>query len=552
MKAPSDLSLIRDHAPCERLPGIRPEILTAKIRAIRDLEFPALSAQVEARPELLNLLWFVQDMSHQPGGLEKFMREFLLEFPDQLCTRPMWAHGWPRIEAYTFDECSAIWEKLPGWCRRLELENETLTGDDLVAIAATKPRLAERLASTLTPAYLWAACAEAALDQLPALLASLCNEASKGFDSLDHEYPWMNYEFKRLEGVWFFHGLLDALFVMMDRHAKRARASIADTEAVRLAFAELDYGVSRRATPFIASESRHGKTKIATTNCRMWPGERRLVTVPASPRERDFLIAHAEALHYSYTERTPLPKLRDNIQAIARDSGLFLLYDEAHFLLPATYTKNTAPRRLNWVRDYVLDRGRGAALFATPQSYGDNFRKFAAETHYRMEQWIGRIEKPLILPASLTRLDVLAVARLEFPSIPDLFLEEIAAEALGTDCPNHTLTSVAKRALAFAQQDQLQAPTAEHVRRAIDLWQSRPSLEELENPRAVEKMLAGKPQPKRREPDPAAPKDATLHAARSGSAPRLPARGGSTISQPDPGDPRLARNSPSAAALVPA
>jgi len=277
-----------------------------------------------------------------------------------------------------------------------------------------------------------------------------------------------------------------------------------------------------------------------------------LVTVPASPRERDFLIAHAEALHYSYTERTPLPKLRDDVQDIVRDSGLFLLYDESHFLLPATYTKNTAPHRLNWVRSHVLDRGHGAAFFATPQSYGDSFRKFAAETQYRMEQWIGRIEKPLILPPSLTLQDVLPVARHEFPSIPDLFLEEIAAEALGTDCPNHTLTSVAKRALAFAQQDQLQAPTAEHVRRAIDLWQSRPSLEELENPRAVEKMLAGKPQPKRREPDPAAPKDATLHAARSGSAPRLPARGGSTISQPDPGDPRLARNSPSAAALVPA
>ena len=59
------------------------------------------------------------------------------------------------------------------------------------------------------------------------------------------------------------------------------------------------------------------------------------------------------------------------VEFIHRHSGLFLLYDEAHYLIPANYHKSTPPRRLNWVREQVIDREFGCAFFATPQSYRD-------------------------------------------------------------------------------------------------------------------------------------------------------------------------------------
>ena len=43
--------------------------------------------------------------------------------------------------------------------------------------------------------------------------------------------------------------------------------------------------------------------------------------------------------------------------------------------------------------------------------------KYAEKTGYVLEQWLGRMRPPVVLPPSLEKADLMAVARLNFPHI---------------------------------------------------------------------------------------------------------------------------------------
>ncbi len=90
------LDIIRQHSAPWRTPGICPLAVADKIKAIRELRAPDIAAQVDACPRLIELMWFLQWLSHQPGGFGKFGRDFLLEFPELLRTAEMVSVGWPR------------------------------------------------------------------------------------------------------------------------------------------------------------------------------------------------------------------------------------------------------------------------------------------------------------------------------------------------------------------------------------------------------------------------------------------------------------------------
>ena len=56
----------------EEKPGrIKPEAVARKLAAIRNRENLKLLKQIEARPQLVEMLWFVQAMSLRPGELSK-------------------------------------------------------------------------------------------------------------------------------------------------------------------------------------------------------------------------------------------------------------------------------------------------------------------------------------------------------------------------------------------------------------------------------------------------------------------------------------------------
>lgn len=163
----------------------------------------------------------------------------------------------------------------------------------------------------------------------------------------------------------------------------------------------------------------------------------------------------AEALGIEITQNTNRSMLRGLIGDLLKHSGLFLIFDEAHFLIPRAYNKRTPPSRLNWIRTQLHDRKMPVVIAVTPQWFdGDHgdATKFEELTHFAMEQLKGRWLQ-YTLPDVLPESDLLELVRFYLPAIEDPSdCMDIASFALTTDNFIEIIESIGLLARDAAQQ----------------------------------------------------------------------------------------------------
>jgi hypothetical protein len=251
-------------------------------------------------------------------------------------------------------------------------------------------------------------------------------------------------------------------------HVARVNQGIAETTISKTIYRELDLALCHLVPVPIVGDSRFGKTKAVSTWCDARPGLARLVTVPESTRDFDFFAAIARALGISFNDRTPAPRLKREVEYVLQNSGLFIVFDEAHFLVPTNYHKDTPPRRINWVRCQVIDMGIGCAFFATPQSYKQTLQKFAETTKYNFEQWLGRLAPPIVLADYYDLPELMAVAKVHFPKFPELPMQLICARAMQSEGYLKSMEFTARYASSLAQRDGRDKPNQQDVEAAIE------------------------------------------------------------------------------------
>ena len=362
------------------------------------------SAKELAKPRYIESLCFIQAMSQLPGGLEQFCEDFLKQcgaqgFLRELPARMAWDYLWKDLDRY-YEELEE------GGEARLEEAKSHKAAGQSNAIEV---------------------CA------LVEYLSAWCGAGRAGNDfGLEFSNRWPAF--------------LEALGVFMDAYAQAEIGKTADTSLRRKVFEELDFARKECVPVSLVADTRHGKTTAAESYCKAWPGRARVVTVPASNRERDLLRAHAEAYGLKFTPSTPTPHLKEWVEFTQRYTKLFLLYDESHYLIPIEYHKDTPPRRLEWVRTEVIDRGIACAFLATPQSTDETLQRYAEKTKYRLGQWVGRIAPPVVLSDEPTDDDYMAVSRLRFPEFPHRVLVGLCALAAVGQNGYKTLDLVARRA----------------------------------------------------------------------------------------------------------
>jgi hypothetical protein len=115
-------------------------------------------------------------------------------------------------------------------------------------------------------------------------------------------------------------------------------------------------------------------------------------------------------------------RLKREIEYVLRQSRIFLVFDEAAFLVPQRYAKNTPPMRLNWIRTEIVDKKLPVALVSTPQNYHHGIKKFVAATGDNITQFLGRNLYTVILPKELDKDDLIAVARKHFGQLDQDYL----------------------------------------------------------------------------------------------------------------------------------
>lgn len=183
----------------------------------------------------------------------------------------------------------------------------------------------------------------------------------------------------------------------------------------------------------IFGNSRFGKTEAVKMLCTMEPGNFRMVNTPASNAIGDLFREVAKSLGIEVAAQNSVRDLRERIDYVLRFANLALCFDEFQAALPATYSRNTAPARLNWVRRSVMDQGLAAVFICTPQSYLPAKKRFLKATAFAMEQFDERILKTVQLPDELAEDDLLAVARIHFAGLAEDYLSVVVGAALATE-----------------------------------------------------------------------------------------------------------------------
>jgi len=278
-------------------------------------------------------------------------------------------------------------------------------------------------------------CQGEASRELPAYLSRLCIDYGQGFC-----------------GPWYCPGLIHTLFEYMDRHAKEAGNRIAATEVSRKVNDALDYAWSDRAFVRLEGESRFGKTECTQAYCDGHPGRFRMVTVPSSNAETDFI----RAVGLAFGSESPLggsgQGLRAKVEFILRHGRIGLAFDESHYLWPSRYSSSSSPGRINWLRAEVVDRGLPCVIITTPQSYKVQKEKFIRVTGYNLEQFEGRITMHVQLPETLGKEDILRVAKLRCPELCEAALKLVVGAALHSSSYLKAVKDIGGRASRLAKQ----------------------------------------------------------------------------------------------------
>lgn len=443
------------------LTPISAELVAAKLEQIANFELPKLMKELAEQPRLAEVLWFLQFVS-QPdnyaGGLARFSHDFIDESAAAEIGTATMAHC--RGRAFTFDELKAVFcelssegqshlqnavneedSELLNLLRLVERwENPFSLADISFALDAPAPARRQRpviskpeqarLLSICTPEKLRAVCIEIARENLGFYFQRLCSTAGVSFHRPSDSKDWTH---NADCAPWYFANVSDALITFIDRRKTTLASRLAETEITKLVFEWMSVAHETGRAVLIEGNSRFGKTEAIKLWCDMNPGIARLVNTPATNAIGDLLREVARALGIDSAPGRRGHDLRERIEYVLRFSKLLVCFDEANFLLPGSFSRNTTPARLNWVRRSLMDRKTAAVFVYTPQSNQPAKKRFVKATGYTIEQFDERILMTVHLPNELGEADLMAVARIHFGKLHDAHLRSVVHKVLATE-----------------------------------------------------------------------------------------------------------------------
>ena len=346
-----------------------------------------------------DLIWFLQQQSHQPGALKKVAADLVQQFSNRLASPAMQKLGCKPGQIYTASQVELVRREvagdypLKGENERDELDPAALL-DDGSQIDATAPDHPEDY-----PAFVfWNNCHQAAAQYLEKHLARLC---------LDPEQPLTD------GAPWYFPTLVSTLREYMAQCAEAAQPA-AVTSIGRKVCEALDYANDTGRFVLIDGNARMGKTYSAQAWCAQRPGRVRYVQVPSTNDDYTFFRAIASVLGVSINLNSKAQELRSRIEETLQAGQLMLVLDEAHYLWPQRHYRNTTPGRINWLMTALINQGVPVALITTPQ-FMRSQKEMESKTCWTGEQFTGRIKHYEKLPDVLSDEDLAAVATALLP-----------------------------------------------------------------------------------------------------------------------------------------
>lgn len=452
------------------------------------------------RRENRELIWAVQYLSHQEGGLAAVARDLLAKYSERIATREMLAIKKPAAQNYSADEIRAIRLDLPASLRsRFPLKGETSSAvrelrtkysrlastaeryralraaaedycfasdglEDTFTAERDRRERAEREQAAKHPASYPASkfrelCMRAAVEGIEAYSdypATASLERTLSEMCLDPQWDFA-------AGPWYFPGLVQALREYVSEWCA-ARCNWPETKLGRIIADEFDYTWHGRCMSLLTGESRRGKSFAAKICCLKNIGRARFVEVPPGNDDTSFFRALARGLGLGNLGQYSTVDIKDRVETLLLTGDILLVLDESQRLFPER-TRYAYPCRITWLMT-MANAKVPILMISTPQFISG--QRMAEKSGWNSAQLTGRIFNYKVLPSDLEKSDLMAVCRAVLPEASETVLGVLAEYARMSARYLSAVESIAMRARYLAGRAGRQECSNEDVRVAMN------------------------------------------------------------------------------------
>ncbi len=390
--------------------------------------YVAKRARTIEDPEDRALVYFLQQESHKEGGLEKVAEELLAMFPERIGTPLMWHLNFGMDEQYTEGQVRMIKREMPPRIgESFPLNGESITPEwhDLL------PYLDDDNQDTLPSAHIDcpdsypvrdlydACCVES--DELAEHLKRICLDPQLSLKEdpsrITRAIKHYNFHSNRRHytNLWNFHNLIEALHLYRKSKIELAKGELAQTEISQRILDAMDYALETKSFVIIEGLERMGKSVTARNFCARHPGKAVYMSLESGFDEKTFFRSIAKAIGVSSSSSLKAIDMRVRIEDMLQQGDIVLVIDEAWTLWPQLKRVRAAPKRIDWLRLSLIDKGVPVVLISTPQFY-KQCEKFEKALEWNSRQLKGRVNLHEQLPSELSSQDLEAIAKHKLPT----------------------------------------------------------------------------------------------------------------------------------------
>ena len=388
-----------------------------------------------------SLVFFLQALSlpelagnPNTGGLKRWVREFLKEFPERIGTPAMHKFGMKAGQIYDLAQAREVRDEVhdaefPG---KSSYVDEFPLVDDTVFNLETYTEEKVKNVKRSYPAETFVARGrQIAERRMEDFLVSLCTDprlivvapgeadrdASVSQEERLQQWPEGDAEHARVAEAPYFRDILGALFEFQSRFQKRAASDFVQTSIASQVFSTLDAGLRLQRIVLVNGLEGIGKSEAARAWCSQHLGEARYVDLTGINNKTSFFRSIARALGLPCGESLNTAQLQTRVEAMLQRSGLMLCIDEAHYLWPQSERSEAPPELVNWIDTALINRGVPVGLITTPQ-FVVSMQRVERKSGWNSGQFQRRIKRVAALPERPTLDDLEAVARKLLPKSP--------------------------------------------------------------------------------------------------------------------------------------
>ena len=406
------------------------------------------------------LIWFIQYLSHQAGGLAAMVKELCAKFSDRIKTEAMAEMNLKPgkiCDANQVRKLRAGMDHSSGFLLRGEVQDMF---DGCVAVAdepdssfnerawELKRDSAAKNPTSYAADSFFNYCKYAAADGLEKKLGEICLDPQSSLYT----------------GPWYFPRLIETLREYKSEFVSRKSVGVVVTALGKKVCDTLDYTAYSRGLTLMQGEARTGKSFSARTWCDQHPGLARFIEVPASNDERSFFRALARGLGLGNFLNYKAAEIRERVESVLLTGSIILVLDEAQRLWPQKNYRYGFPNRIVWVMT-MANAGVSICMVSTPQFI--ETQKAVERTGWNSAQLTGRISHYEPLPVDLSHDDLIAVAKSVLPEADAQVLRALAVYARTSSRYLAAIDSISKRARYIAMRDGRDVANAVDVRRAM-------------------------------------------------------------------------------------